>query len=181
MPFCRSVNLGVVPRKLIYGLNMAMFESRRELPDLTTGDDARGAVTGSRPTMEQAIGSPVTSSLAGEPCGPCLEMSLQDERNLSDDDLKHDPARGGRKQDGLAVNGDTGHLSNQVTTNKLVMRTTLMQVTGLSHPFFFVPTYKLHLARGCAIFSHWGRGDRDAIVTMGGARTLYTPRMKSNA
>ena len=27
-PLRRSVNLGVVPRKLIYGLNMAMFESR---------------------------------------------------------------------------------------------------------------------------------------------------------
>ena len=40
MPLCRSVNLGVVPHKLIYGLNTAMFESRRELPDLTTGDDA---------------------------------------------------------------------------------------------------------------------------------------------
>ena len=39
-PLCRSVNLGVVPHKLIYGLNTAMFESRRELPDLTTGDDA---------------------------------------------------------------------------------------------------------------------------------------------
>ena len=40
MPLRRSVNLGVVPHKLIYGLNMAMFESRRKLPDLTTGNDA---------------------------------------------------------------------------------------------------------------------------------------------
>ena len=87
--------------------------------------------------MEQAIGSPVTSSLTREPCRPCLEMSLQDEHDLSDDNLKHDPARGGRKWDGLAVNGDTGHLSTQVATNKLVMRTTPMQVTGLSHPSFF--------------------------------------------
>ena len=46
MPLRRSVNLGMVPHKLIYGLNTAMFKSRRELPDLTTGDDARGAVTG---------------------------------------------------------------------------------------------------------------------------------------
>ena len=100
-----------------------------------------------RPTMEQAIGSPVTSSLAGEPYKPCLEMSLQDECDLSDDDLKHDPAReGGRKWDGLAVNGDAGHLSTQVTANNLVTRTTPMQVTGLSHPSFFSPTYKLHLA-----------------------------------
>ena len=135
------------------------------------------------PAMEQAIGSPVTSSLTREPCGPCLEMSLQDERDLSDDDLKHDPAKGGRKRDGLAVYGDTGHLSTQVTANKLVMRTTLVQVTGLSHPsffFFFLPTYNLCLARGRAIFSCQGRGDRDAIVTMGGATTLYMPRMKSD-
>ena len=27
-PLHRSVNLGMVPRKLIYGLNTAMFESR---------------------------------------------------------------------------------------------------------------------------------------------------------
>ena len=40
MPLHRSVNLGVVQHKLIYGLNMAMFKSRPELPDLTTGDDA---------------------------------------------------------------------------------------------------------------------------------------------
>ena len=39
-PLHRSVNLGVVPCKLSYGLNMAMFVSRQELPDLTTGDDA---------------------------------------------------------------------------------------------------------------------------------------------
>ena len=81
----------------------------------------------------------MTSSLAREPCGPCLETSLQDEHDLSDDDLKHDPARGGRKQDGLAISGDALHLSTQMTANKLVARTTLMQVTGLSHPSFFCP------------------------------------------
>ena len=132
-PLCRIVNLGVVPHKLIYGLNMAMFESRQELPDLTMSDDAQGVVTG---PPRNGTG-PVTSSLAREPCGPCLETSLQDEHDLSDDDLKHDPAMGGRKQDGLAVNGDAGHLSTQVTANKLVVRTTPMQVTGLSHPSFF--------------------------------------------
>ena len=46
MPLRRSVKLGVVQCKLIYGLNTAMFESRRELPDLTMGDDTRGALTG---------------------------------------------------------------------------------------------------------------------------------------
>ena len=46
MPLHRSVKLGVVPHKLIYGLNMAMFESRRELPGLTMGNEARGVLTG---------------------------------------------------------------------------------------------------------------------------------------
>ena len=45
-PLHRSVKLVVVLRKLIYGLNTAMFESRRELPGLTTGNEARGALTG---------------------------------------------------------------------------------------------------------------------------------------
>ena len=39
-PLCRSVKLGVVPRKLIYGLNMARFESRQESPELMMGNDA---------------------------------------------------------------------------------------------------------------------------------------------
>ena len=46
MPLRRSVKLGVVLRKLIYGFNMAMFESRRELPDLMMGDDTQGVLTG---------------------------------------------------------------------------------------------------------------------------------------
>ena len=46
MPLCWSVKLGMVPHKLIYGLNMAMFESRRELPGLTMGNEARGVLMG---------------------------------------------------------------------------------------------------------------------------------------
>ena len=46
MPLRRSVKLGVVPRKLFYGLNTAMFEPRRELPGLTTGNEAQGVLTG---------------------------------------------------------------------------------------------------------------------------------------
>ena len=45
-PLHRSVSLGVVPHKLIYGLNTAMFESRQELPELTMGNGARGALMG---------------------------------------------------------------------------------------------------------------------------------------
>ena len=45
-PLRQSVKLGVVPHKLIYGLNTAMFESRQELLELATGNDARGALTG---------------------------------------------------------------------------------------------------------------------------------------
>ena len=40
MPLRRSVKLGVVPCKLIDGLNTAMFESRQELPGLTMGNEA---------------------------------------------------------------------------------------------------------------------------------------------
>ena len=42
----RSVKLGVVPHKLIYGLKTAMFESRQELPGLTMGNEAQGVLTG---------------------------------------------------------------------------------------------------------------------------------------
>ena len=62
-PLCRSVSLGVVPCKLIYGLNMAMFESRQELLELTMGNGAMRGTYGGALGMEQAIGSPVTSSL----------------------------------------------------------------------------------------------------------------------
>ena len=45
-PLHQSVSLGVVLCKLIYGLNTAMFESRQELPELMTGNGARGALMG---------------------------------------------------------------------------------------------------------------------------------------
>ena len=84
-------------------------------------------------------------------------MSPQDERNRPDDILKHDSLWGARKQDGLAINGDARHSSIQVPTNKPAMRTTPMKVTKMSHPSpFLLPTHKLHLAQGRAIFSHRG-------------------------
>ena len=45
---CHSVGVlnWKVLRKLIYGLNTAMFESRPELPGLTMGDEAQGVLTG---------------------------------------------------------------------------------------------------------------------------------------
>ena len=45
-PLRWSVKLGVVPRKLICGLNMAMFKSKQESPELMTGNDAQGVLTG---------------------------------------------------------------------------------------------------------------------------------------
>ena len=39
-PLRQSVKLGVVPHKLIYGLNTTMFESKQESPELMTGNDA---------------------------------------------------------------------------------------------------------------------------------------------
>ena len=46
MPLCQSVKLGVIPHRLIYGLNMAMFESRKESPALTMGNDTCRVLTG---------------------------------------------------------------------------------------------------------------------------------------
>ena len=45
-PLRQSVKLGMVPHKLIYGLNTAMFESRQESLELMMGNDARGVLTG---------------------------------------------------------------------------------------------------------------------------------------
>ena len=41
-PLHWSVKLGMVPCKLIYGLNTAMFNIMKELPVLMTGNDAHG-------------------------------------------------------------------------------------------------------------------------------------------
>ena len=90
--------------------------------------------------------------------------------------------QGGRKWDRLAVNGDTRHSSIQVPANKPATRTTPMKVTEMSHPspFFFLPTYKaMPGTRACHLFSP-GRGDRDAIVMMGGTLIPKTPGMKSD-
>ena len=45
-PLHRSVKLGLVPHKLICGLNTAMFESRQELPGVTMGNEAQGVLMG---------------------------------------------------------------------------------------------------------------------------------------
>ena len=89
--------------------------------------------------------------------------------------------KGDRKRDGLAVNGDAGHSSIQVPTNKPATRATPMKVTEMSHPSpFFLPTYKAAPGtRACHLFL-LGRGDRDAIVTTGGTRIPKTPGMKSD-
>ena len=88
--------------------------------------------------------------------------------------------QGGRKRDRLAVNGDAGHSSIQVPANKPATRTTPMKVTEMSHPSFFLPTYKAAPGtRACHLFSP-GRGDRDAIVMMGGTWIPKMPGMKSD-
>ena len=66
-------------------------------------------------------------------------MSLQDEHDLPDIDLKHDPVRGGRKWDGLAVNGDTEHPDTQVPADKLVTRNYTNAGYQIEPPFFFCP------------------------------------------
>ena len=108
--------------------------------------------------MEQAIGFPMTSFPTREIYGPCWEMSLQDEHDLPERTLEHNPMGGGRKQDGLAVNRGTRHPCTQAAVKNPATRTTLMQVTGMSHShlLFFPP--KPHQAQGHAIFSPLGRG-----------------------
>ena len=69
-PLGRSVKLGVIPHKLIYGLHMAMFKSKQESPELTRAMMPEGHLWG-RPAKEQATGFHVTSSLTGGACGPC--------------------------------------------------------------------------------------------------------------
>ena len=67
MPLRRSVKLGVVPCRLIYGLNMAIFKSRKESPALTMGNDAHMTLTG----VPQNRTGPVTSHPTGGTFGPC--------------------------------------------------------------------------------------------------------------
>ena len=94
MPLCRSVKLGVVPHKLIYGLNTAMFESRQESPELTMGNDSWGVLTGA---PCNGTGHRITCDKFSHLRGLralLREMSLQDECNLPDDTLNHDPTGG---------------------------------------------------------------------------------------
>ena len=73
-----------------------------------------------RPRMEQAIGSPVTSYPAREACGPCWEMSLQDEHDLYDSTLKHNPTRGAGNGTGWMLMGALGtHVPRLLLTNLL--------------------------------------------------------------
>ena len=89
MPLNWSVKLGTVPCKLIYGLNTAMFESMKESPALTTGDDDHGAHMG-----QLAIGFPVTSHPTRGAFGPCWDTSQLIEQKLHNGDLKYNPTGG---------------------------------------------------------------------------------------
>ena len=82
---------------------------------------------------------------------------------------------GGRKRDGLAVNGDSGHPGTQVTATNLQRELRLCRL--LNEPPFLFAHLKPCLARGHAIFSLPGRGVRDAIVMTGGTQTPDMPGM----
>ena len=84
----------------------------------------------------------------------------------------------GRKWNGLAINGDSGHQSTQVTANKLRRELRLCRLPN--EPPFLFAHLKPHLARGRAIFSPPGRGVRDVIVMMGGTQTPDMPGMKGD-
>ena len=105
-------------------------------------------------------------------------MSLQDEHDLPNDALNHDPT-GGRKRDGLAINGDSGHPSTQVTANKLAHENYACVGYRMSHPFF-LPTSSHAWHEGVPSFLCLGRGVRDVIVTTGGTQTPDMPGMKGD-
>ena len=87
--------------------------------------------------------------------------------------------QGGRKWDGLAVNGDTEHPDTQVPTDKLVMRNYTNAGYRIEPPFFFCPPTSHTWHKGVPSFLT-GEGSQDAIVTMGGTQTLYMSRRKSD-
>ena len=89
--------------------------------------------------------------------------------------------QGGRKWDGLAINGDARHSSIQVPANKPATRTTPMKVTEMSQPSpFFCPPIKPHLARGCAIFSRQGGEIEMRLLRQEVLVSRKTPGMKSD-
>ena len=92
-PLRRSVKLGVVPCKLIYGLNMAMFESRQELPGLTMGNEARGVLTGV-PRNRTGHRIPCDKFSHQRTLRALLRDVSASELNRPDDVLKHDSSRG---------------------------------------------------------------------------------------
>ena len=103
MPLCRSVSLGVVLCKLIYGLYTAMFESRQELPELMMGNCVRGVLTGA---PQNGTGHRISCDKFSH--WRSLQALLRDEHDPSDDTLRHDPARGARNRTGLALTETLG-------------------------------------------------------------------------
>ena len=132
-----------------------------------------------RPAMERAIGFHVTSSLARGACRPCWETSLQDEHNLPDDTLNHDPTGGAGNGTGWPL---TETLGTQVPRSPLTNLWWELCLCRLQNePPFLFAHLKPCLAWGRAIFSPPGRGVRDVIVTMGGTQTPDMPGTKGDA
>ena len=109
-----------------------------------------------RPRMEQAIGSPVTSSLIRGLCGPCWETSLKDEHNRPDDVLKHDPSWGAGNGMGWPLTETPGTQVSRSPLTSLLWEQHRWRLPKWATLLFFLPNHKPCLARGHAIFSHQG-------------------------
>ena len=105
-------------------------------------------------------------------------MSLQDERDLPDDTLNHDPTGGAGNRTGLPLMETLGTQVPRSPLTNLPQELHLCRL--LNEPPFLFAHLKLHLARGHAIFSLPGRGVRDAIVMTGGTQTLDMPGTKGD-
>ena len=176
-PLCQSVKLGMVPRKLIYGLNTAMFESRQESPELMMGNNARGALMG---VPHNGTGHRIpcdkfshwrslwtllrdVSARWARPTWWCLESWSY---------------RGAGNGTGWLLMETIGTQVPRLPLTNLQWELHLCRL--LNEPPFLFAHLKLRLARGHAIFSLLGRGVRDAIVTTGGTQTLGMPGMKGD-
>ena len=156
-PLRRSVKLGVVLRKLIYGLNTAMFESRRELPGLTTGNEARGVLTGA-PRNGTGHRIPCDKFSRQRTLWALLRDVSARWAQLTRRCLKHDSTRGAGNGTGWPLMETLGtQVSGSPLTSLLreLHRCRLPKWATLLL-FFFCPPIKPRLAQGRAIFSRQG-------------------------
>ena len=154
-----------------------MFKSRQESPELTTGNDARGALTG---VPHNGTGHRI----------PCDKFSCKRSlwallRDVSARWAQPTQWRLESWSYRVAGNGMgwplTETLGTQVPRLPLTNLQWELRLCRLpNEPSFLFAHLKPCLAQGHAIFSPPERGVRDAIVMMGGTQTLDMPGTKGD-